>query len=172
MRESDAAALFAYRSDPEVARYQGFAPKTPADAEAFLVSARAARFDEAGAWCQLAVRRADSGELIGDIGTRPRRDDGSQVEIGVTIAPEHQRQGYAKDALAALLDHLFGNLGKRRVFASVDPRNRASIALLEGLGFRQEAHFRESLRFKGEWVDDMVFAILAREWTRRPRRNG
>jgi RimJ/RimL family protein N-acetyltransferase len=29
---------------------------------------------------------------------------------------------------------------------------------------RQEAHFRKSLWFKGEWVDDVVFAVLASEW--------
>ena len=29
---------------------------------------------------------------------------------------------------------------------------------------REEAHFVESLWFKGEWVDDVIFAILASEW--------
>ena len=35
---------------------------------------------------------------------------------------------------------------------------------MKRLGMRQEAHFKESLWFKGEWADDVVFAILAREW--------
>jgi len=38
------------------------------------------------------------------------------------------------------------------------------MALMRSLGLRQDAHFRESLRFRGEWVDDVVFAMLAREW--------
>jgi RimJ/RimL family protein N-acetyltransferase len=49
----------------------------------------------------------------------------------------------------------------------VDPRNAACIAVLERVGMRQEAHFRESLWLKGEWVDDMVFGILASEWESR-----
>jgi RimJ/RimL family protein N-acetyltransferase len=53
------------------------------------------------------------------------------------------------------------------VYGSVDPRNRASIALLARVGMRQEAHFRKSLWLRGEWVDDLVFAILESEWTRR-----
>lgn len=49
--------------------------------------------------------------------------------------------------------------------ASTDPRNVASAALLRSLGMCQEAHFRESLQLRGEWVDDVVFALLAREWS-------
>jgi RimJ/RimL family protein N-acetyltransferase len=49
----------------------------------------------------------------------------------------------------------------------VDPRNEPSVALLKRVGMRQEAHFRESLWFKGEWVDDMVFGILGSEWKSR-----
>lgn len=63
-----------------------------------------------------------------------------------------------------MIGYLLGPVQKHRVFASVDPRNTRSLALLERVGMRQEAHFRESLWFKGEWVDDVVFAILAAEW--------
>jgi RimJ/RimL family protein N-acetyltransferase len=38
------------------------------------------------------------------------------------------------------------------------------MALLQAVGMRQEAHFRESLWFHGEWADDVVFAMLAGEW--------
>ena len=59
-----------------------------------------------------------------------------------------------------MIGHFLGPLGKHRVFASADPRNARSLALLERVGMRREAHFRESLWFKGEWVDDVVYAIL------------
>ena len=91
-------------------------------------------------------------------------DDSRQVEIGFTLAPEYQGQGFGTEAVTGLLNHLLGRCKKHRVFASVDPRNEASVALLKRVGMRQEAHFHESLWFKGEWVDDMVFAILESEW--------
>ncbi len=50
------------------------------------------------------------------------------------------------------------------LFASTDPQNHASHKLLRTLGFRQEAHFRQSLWFKGVWVDDVVFGLLRGEW--------
>ena len=44
------------------------------------------------------------------------------------------------------------------------------MALLRRVGMRQEAHFRESLWFKGEWADDVVFAILQSEWMGSPQK--
>jgi RimJ/RimL family protein N-acetyltransferase len=38
---------------------------------------------------------------------------------------------------------------------------------MERLGMRQEAHFRESEIFKGEWGDELVFAMLEEEWRDR-----
>jgi RimJ/RimL family protein N-acetyltransferase len=112
----------------------------------------------------LAVRSAATDELVGDLGVHFLADDGHQVQIGFTIAPAHQRQGFGTLAVVALLDYLFTVLNKHRVFASVDPRNEASMALLRSVGMRQEAHFRQSLFSKGEWVDDVVLGLLRSEW--------
>ncbi|HEY4294204.1 MAG TPA: GNAT family protein [Luteibacter sp.] len=62
-----------------------------------------------------------------------------------------------------MLDLAFGTWGYRRALGSVDPRNVASMALLRSLGFRKEAHHVESCLVRGEWTDDVVFAMLARE---------
>ena len=70
-------------------------------------------------------------------------------------------------AFSGLLDYLMGTLNKHRVFASVDPRNVPWIALFKRIGMREEARFRESLWFKGEWVDGMMFGILNSEWKTR-----
>lgn len=167
LRASDAPALHAYRSDPEVCRFQSFEPGSLRDVEKWIEGLGTNRFGTPGTWFQFAIRLRDSGLLVGDFGTRFDEPDARQVEVGFTISPEHQRRGYGAEAVAGVLDHLFGPAGKHRVFASVDPRNEASIALLERVGMRREAHFRESLRFKGEWVDDVVFGILQSEWKHR-----
>jgi RimJ/RimL family protein N-acetyltransferase len=48
--------------------------------------------------------------------------------------------------------------------ASVDPDNTNSIQLVERIGFRKEAHFVESLYIKGRWADDLIYALLYRDW--------
>lgn len=162
----DAPALYEYRSDAEVSRYQSWAPGSLDDALGFIESLQSLAFDTPGTWFQLAVRLRDSAQLIGDLGVRFPDDQPRQAEIGFTIARTHQGRGFATEAVTGLLGHLFGTLRKHRVFASVDPQNQPSIALLERVGMRQEAHFRQSLWFNDAWVDDLVFAILASEWKR------
>jgi RimJ/RimL family protein N-acetyltransferase len=161
---SDAAALFEYRSDPSVSSQLSWVPSSLDEVSTFITSYDSRAFDEPDTWFQLAVRGGDSGVLVGDLGVHFLADDSNQVEIGYTIAPAQQKKGYGGEAVAGLVGHLFETMGKHRVIASVDPRNSPSIALLKRVGFRQEAHFRESLWFKGAWVDDVVFALLRLEW--------
>lgn len=160
----DAAALYRIRANPEVARYQGWVPESLEDVEEYLEENRDADLEEPGDWLQLAVRDRVGGQLVGDLGLHAVDPERGQVEIGFTIDPDCQRRGYGREAVRGALDSLFRELALHRVTASVDPRNGASIALLAKLGFRQEAHHRRSLWFKGEWVDDVIFAMLAEEW--------
>lgn len=164
---SDAEALFGYFSHESVARFHAWVPGSVDDARAFIERNAAVAFNTNNTWSQLAIRSATTGELLGDLGVHFVGDDGQQVEIGFTISPAHQRRGYAREAVLALLDYLFTVSKKHRVFASVDPRNDASLALLRALPMRQEAHFRESLFWKGGWVDDIVFGMLRADWVTR-----
>ena len=152
----DAPELFAYRSDPRVCRFQPFEPRSLDDARVFIGGC-----GESG-WCQLGIRIDGGSVLAGDVGFRLSGDP-PQAEIGVTLAPQYQGRGLATEAVDAMLDHLFTELCVHRVFASIDPRNTASVALFARLGFSQEAYFRQSVWFKGEWTDDVVFALLKDE---------
>ena len=161
LRPSDAEALFGCRGDPAVARYQGWCPADVAVAREFI---DAQPQQPASGWFQRAVRLREGDVLVGDLGVCLPEDPRASVEFGISIAPAHQGHGYASEAVRALFAFVFGQLGSHRVHASVDPRNLASMAMLRGLGMRQEAHHRESLWFKGEWVDDVIFALVEHEW--------
>jgi RimJ/RimL family protein N-acetyltransferase len=161
LRPTDAEALFACRADPAVARYQGWCPADLAAAREFIVTQPQ---PPSHGWFQRAIRLREDGTLIGDLGVNLPEAAGDSVEFGVSIVPTRQGRGYAGEAVRAVFDHVFGQLGRHRVHASVDPRNLACMALLRALGMRQEAHHRESLWLYGEWVDDVVFALLASEW--------
>ncbi len=161
---SDAAAVAAYRSLPEVARYQGWNLVTAEDALALARSQETLAPDTPGTWYQLVITLCPEGTVIGDLGLHFLAEPPATVEVGITLAPEFQGLGYAHEAMQAAMNYVFKTLRKHRLVASVDPRNTKSVALLERLGLRREAEFRLSLWFKGEWVDDWVYAILASEW--------
>ena len=64
-----------------------------------------------------------------------------------------------------LLRISFEELGLRRVFAQCFAANEASWRLMERLGMRREQHTRkDSLHRNGEWLDGMMYALLADEW--------
>ena len=163
----DAAELFGYRSDPETCRYQTWVPGSLDDTQRFIESLQSTPFDTPGTWFQFGIRLRAPRLLVGDIGVLFLPDDSCQAEIGFTLSPGHRGRGFGTEAVNGLINHLFFSLRKHRVFASVDPNNLRSIKLLKRVGMRQEAHFRESLWFKGKWVDDVVFAILESEWKTR-----
>lgn len=165
LRPDDATALFHYRADPVVARYQGWRPTSLMAVHDFIVAQQTLAPDTPGSWVQRAIRLRADETLIGDLGIHIPAERAESVEFGITIAPAQQHHGYAREAVRALFAHVFGNLELHRVHASVDPRNLASMGLLRSVGMRQEAHHRESLWLHDEWVDDVVFAVLASEWS-------
>jgi RimJ/RimL family protein N-acetyltransferase len=163
-RPQDVAEFVAYRSHPEVARYQSWdAPYPLEEGERFVRQMMTAHPDTPGEWFQFAAALRATGQLIGDCAAIPRADDPSQCEIGFTIAPEYQGRGYATEAVRLLVDYLFAR-GKHRITASCDARNTASAAVLERLAMRQEGHLRQSTWAKGEWTDDLLYALLRDEW--------
>jgi RimJ/RimL family protein N-acetyltransferase len=164
LRPADAATLLQYRSAPEVARYQSWHPKSEREVEAFIRRTHRTGFDVTGSWFQLGIYLEPNLELIGDIGVHFLPPDNRQTEIGFSLSPHRQQKGYATEAVRALLDHLFRNLKKHRVTASVDPRNIASIKLLEKIGMRLEGHFRQSIWMDEGWADDLIYALLDTEW--------
>jgi RimJ/RimL family protein N-acetyltransferase len=162
-RAADAPVLAAYRSDPEVARFQSWdAPFPLLRAETAVANFIASNPDRAG-WFQYAVERAEDRVLIGDVAVH-LHDNRKQAEIGFTLATAYQKRGYATEAVRAVLDRLFRVQGLHKVSGECDARNEASAGLLERLGFTREGLLREQTFIKGEWTDDLIYGLLAAEW--------
>jgi RimJ/RimL family protein N-acetyltransferase len=146
-----------------VARFQSWESFGPADADRLLAEQAGVAPDTAGTWLQLVLVLSESGVVIGDCGIHFRADDPRQVELGITLATTHQRRGLAAEALARVLEYVFGSLGKHRASAVTDAKNHSAARLFRGLGFRQEGHSIESVWFKGAWGSEYLFGLLDRE---------
>jgi RimJ/RimL family protein N-acetyltransferase len=107
--------------------------------------------------------------VVGDVTLFWRSAEHQTGEIGFILDPEHQRNGYAREAATALLELGFEQMKLHRIVGRLDGRNAASAAVLRGLGMRQEAHLIENEWVKGEWTDEIVFALLREEWLGRER---
>ena len=168
-RADDVPAFAAYRSDPDVARYQSWdSPYSRADAERFVASQQGLAFGRPGPWVQVAAVDRVSGALRGDCAVRVATDQPRTAEVGVTFAAASQGRGLATEAVRAVVTRLFEAHGIDRVFAQADDRNRAVHRLFERLGFRCEARLVEADWFKGGWSTLRVYATLRREWAASP----
>lgn len=165
LTEADVDALASYRSLPELWRY---VPGEPMGADGVRVKFAPyfGRGDLGGEGQSLllGVEVAGSGELVGDLVLHWRSEEHKSGEIGYVFHPAHHGHGYATDAAHRLLHLAFDELGLHRVTARVDLRNTPSARVLRRLGMREEAHLRENEWFKGEWSDELDFAMLEAEW--------
>lgn len=164
LTSEDASEVVRIHSIPDVSRYQGWQPSSAEEISDFIDRMTSNDFLAPDQWFQLSISLKDGSKLIGDCGVHAGASDRRLVEIGISIDPLFQKQGYAQEAITSLLDFIFENTDTHRVHASIDPRNEPSIRLFENLGFRKEAHLVRSLWFKGEWADDLIMAVLREEW--------
>lgn len=158
----------AYYSRPDVVRYLYWEPFTTEsfpDRMARLV--RSTALEQAGDALILAVVPRDLGRVIGDVMLAWHSAEHRSGEIGYIFHPDFHGRGYAREAVLPMLRLGFEQLGLHRVVGRLDGRNTASARLLERLGMRREAHLVENEWVKGEWTDEVIYAMLDREWAER-----
>jgi RimJ/RimL family protein N-acetyltransferase len=161
----DLDALFAFQSRDDVARYLYWGPRTRAESHTALAQrVHATTLVREGDFLAVAVQRADTGQLIGDLNLAWLSEEHRRGEIGFVFHPDHHGRGYATEASTEVLRMGFEGLGLHRVIGRCDARNTASAATMRRLGMRREAHLRENEVVKGEWTDELVFAVLEHEW--------
>jgi RimJ/RimL family protein N-acetyltransferase len=164
----DVDALLAYRSRPDVARYVPFEPMTREVIRERMTGMWAlTELTDEGQALTLGVEVARTGQLVGDVILFWHSREHAGGELGYVLNPEHGGQGYATEAAEALLRLGFEELGLHRIVARIDERNDASARVARRLGMRQEARLVHNEFFKGEWTNELDFAMLAEEWRAR-----
>lgn len=153
LSQIDAARMFEYRHDTAVRKYQSFQPASVKEVQEFI-SLNTTVFNIEGTWFQFGIFLND--KLIGDIGLHFLGPDNSQCEIGYTICPGQQRKGYGTEAVRHLVDFAFKTLRKTKIIAVIHPKNTASKALLENLGFSQDHELTHA--------EDIPYSISAETW--------
>jgi aminoglycoside 6'-N-acetyltransferase len=142
-RPDDAVAISAYRSDPDVHRYQGWARTDVEGVRAEIEEMAARRPGEPG-WVQYSVEERDSGTLVGDVGLSPADGEPGVIKIGYTMDPAYQGRGYATEAVSALVDVAFEALGAEVVRAYASAENVPSIRVAEKVGMRLAERFERT----------------------------
>jgi RimJ/RimL family protein N-acetyltransferase len=164
--DDDADALYAMYRPPDVSRYLYSEPRTRDEIPELLERAKQLiAIDDDHDGLRLAAVLKGSGALVGDISLWRVSREHQQGEVGYVIASEHRGHGYGTEAVRRMLRLGFEEVGFHRIVGRLDARNVASARVLERLGMRREAHLRENEFVKGEWADELIYAVLASEWS-------
>ena len=164
--EDDFDAMHAYQSLPEVTRYLYWGVRDrAATAEALARRTSMSLLEKEGDVLVLAVLLRETGELVGDVNLCWLSEANKQGEFGFVFNPAYHGRGYAREAAVEMLRLGFERLGLHRIIGRCDGRNEASARLMAKLGMHREAHFVENEIVKGEWTDELVYAMRAPEWT-------
>ena len=158
----DVAVFHAYRTDDDVARFQSWQHYTIEQAERFVREMTGHDPGVPGDPFQFAVARRTDDVLVGDCMLALDAGDPANAEIGYTVSPVHQGNGYAGEAARALLGYAFRRHEVAVVRAVTDTRNAPSIAVAERLGMRLVGTVRTT--FKGEPCDEHTYEITRAVW--------
>ena len=168
-RDTDLDAFHAIQSRPDVVRYLYWEPRTRAEAKEMLDRRTLqVAVEKQGDGLHLAAELRDTGELVGHFSLFYSSEQHRQGEVGFVVHPEHHGRGYGVEGARVMLRLGFEELGLHRILGRCDARNAASARLMERLGMRREAHFLENEYVKGEWTDELDYAMLDREWAALP----
>ena len=162
-RESDHGDLFEFLSQLEKDEFEGYPGITFENSRKHLE-------DRLNSEEFFAIELKETGKVIGNIYCGNR--DYQAKEVGYIVNQRFQRHGYATEALSAVIEATFRS-GVHRIYVECDPRNECSWRLLEKVGLKREAHFKQNIFFHKDangnliWKDTFVYAIVENDYFAR-----
>jgi RimJ/RimL family protein N-acetyltransferase len=171
--DSDAAAIHRFRGNPAATTYLSHGPLTAEANRGRLAEALALSAASSPEWFNYswAIVLRESGEIVGDARTwnSSRLTPSGEVAAGrhpvrhaalaYVVHPDHQHQGYGREAAAALVKWLFAASGTSTVVAGVYEPNTPSIRLLQSLGFQQDPALQTDQQSSGKGFPLLMFRL-------------
>ncbi len=159
----DVPALFEIFSDPQVMRYWSSPPLEDQAAAAELLE-EIGQYFRSRTLFQWGVALGRGSEVIGTCTLAHLDVQNRRAELGFALGSAHWGHGYMSEALRRLVDFAFGELHLHRLEADVDPRNAASIRMMERLGFEREGYLRQRWIVGDEISDSVFYGLLREDW--------
>jgi len=164
MEDRDVGDCVECYSHPELRRFSSRDAFTEEEARELVAFHQSLAAGTEREWLKLAVELKAERKMIGDVCIKVLSSKDKQGEIGWFFNPQYHKQGFATEAARALVMFGFTTLRLHRLTARCYVENTQSFRLMERLGMRREALFREVMLLKGSWHDQFAYAILKDEW--------
>ena len=162
-KSKDLDTVYEIHSDQEVMRYYGVLPYDSSEkAQKHLDWLSSLHNENKGLRPIITIKDEDN--YIGDVGYYDYEKRHNRAEIGYILGKDYWGKGIMSEALEAMLNYGFNVMGLNRVQALIDPRNTASLSLVEKYGFQYEGTFREYEFEYDEYINLGMYSLLKREF--------
>lgn len=161
--KSDAKELFKMRSDARVLKYLDRNPHRTVEESELMIDTMISTYNSK-AGINWIIREKDNLDVIGYIGYWRLIRENLRAEIGYALKPEYWGNGYMNEALTKVIEFGFKEFCLHSIEANVNPNNISSIKLLEKLGFKREAHFKEDYFYNGKFLDSAIYSLLETDY--------
>jgi len=161
---SDAKEIFSIRSNDDVMKFMDV-PRhlSISDSEKLINVSEESYKKETG--INWAIIEKDSNSFIGYIGFIRIFSEHCRAEIGYVLKPEYWGKGYMFETINKIVRFGFKEMNLHSIEANVNPLNERSQKVLERVGFKREAYFRENYLFDGKFLDSVIFSLLEKDLT-------
>jgi [ribosomal protein S5]-alanine N-acetyltransferase len=159
INSSDVEFIFALRSNKNLMRY---IPRKPCNTlhDAELLTAEMILAIENNTKFNWVAIHTEDKIKIGLMGYYRIYLEHKRAEVGYMLSEEYHNKGLMQEALQALLEFGFTQLGLHSIEAIIDPENIASETVLHKAGFIKEAHFKQNILFEGRFLDSVHYALF------------
>ncbi len=117
---------------------------------------------------RLGIILKESGELVGTLGLYGIDHANMRAVVGYDLVKEFWGKGLMTEALRALVDYGFEQIGLNKIEATADTNNLRSLRVVERCGFRKEGVLRQKSYYKGAFHNEAVYSMLKYEWNKKP----
>jgi ribosomal-protein-alanine N-acetyltransferase len=161
---SDAKDLLLIRSNDAVMKYLDIARfESIADAEKMVQTVSESYDRETG--INWGIVEKHSNNFIGYFGFWRMIPEHCRAEIGYALKPEYWGRGYMYETINRMVRFGFKNMNLHSIEANVNPDNDKSKKVLEKIGFKKEAYFRENYLFNNRFLDSIIYSLLEKDLT-------
>jgi ribosomal-protein-alanine N-acetyltransferase len=158
----DAQELFLIRSNDDVMRFMDVIRfESIVDAEKLIHSVEESYKNETG--INWAIIEKQSNNFIGYIGFIRIFHEHCRAEIGYALKPDYWGKGYMYETLNRMARFGFNEMNLHSIEANVNPANEKSKKVLEKIGFKKEAYFRENYLFNNRFLDSIIYSLLEKD---------
>jgi len=164
VNEEDVEEIFKIYSDPQVAKYDWYRPISTKNDALSIINRYGEEFQDKEEITWGVARKSDN-KIIGYCCLGDFDDDSIRSEIGYGFNRDEWNKGYATETIKVLVKFGFEIMNLNRIEAQVTLGNDASVKALKKSNFTQEGIVRERTIMKGEFVDDVILAIIKKDYS-------